>query len=143
MDSYVPLTIAEEFQFWELATQTTTAMLAVEGSFVFAYLAALYYFVGRSSLSLRLFAHAAISVLIGYFWFMHYAHQWEIQAFLEHRQLAIDAGTIVLAPGYAAAETYTVVEFGNWVIGVVHVGLFAGLTYLAFWHDWSKPEGRA
>jgi len=140
-DQYFYLTFPDEMAFWTALMESVTGLLVAEFSLVFAYIAGLFFFIRRTRRPLRWFVHCGVLMLMGYFWFMFYVHYSMGDAFLEHRALAVERGTTFLSDSFVAKHTSILIAFAMWLIHLAQALAVFGLTYLAFWFDWSKPEG--
>jgi len=144
METYVPMTIADAHNFSAVMMQSIILVLSAEFTVVFAYLAGLYYFVSKSRLPLRLFAHGFVIFMIVFFWVMLTIEFAVIESYLEHRDYALEAGTIVRETDPSAARTAARGPLVGVLIGSAHLAqviTIGALTYIAFFFDWSNPEG--
>ena len=142
METYIPLTIADAHNFSAVIVQSKTLILTAEFTLVSAYLAGMYFFISKTRMPLRVFAHGFAIFMVIYFWVLLTIEFAVIESYLEHRDIALEAGTITrdtessLVRQTARGTGVAVLEWGAHIAHLVTIG---ALSYLAFFFDWSKP----
>jgi len=145
METQVYLTAADA-EIFIVANQALGSLMAVTMTLVFGYLAGLYFFLHKTGIIVRLFAHTMVLIALLYVWVGFSGTIASGNFITEQFVEAVQAGVISQAglqhyqnAGLgAAASGYTPVM---WLTNIVAVFLVVALTYLAFFFNWRAHEG--
>jgi len=141
MENHVPITFAEATTFGTILAQTFVMFLTAELTIVFAYLAALYFFIHKTRMVMRVFAHVVVLIGIIYIWSAFLYNFGLGGGVREQVRVSIELGVIAASDSSFAHHTDDFGRFFFVILNLIQLILVIGLSYIAFFFDWSKPEG--
>lgn len=144
MESQVYLTAADA-EIFIIANQALGSLIAVTISLVFGYMAGLYFFVRKTRMVVRLFAHIIVLISLLYVWAGFTGTIASGNFIADQFRESMEAGVI----SETGAQNYEGAGFGLasdgytpmlWLTNIVGVFLIVALTYLAFFFNWRAQE---
>ncbi len=146
MEGQVYLTAAD-VEILIVANQALGSLMAVTMTLVFGYLAGLYFFLNKTGIIVRLFAHIMVLISLLYMWTGFSGTIASGNFITDQFVEAVQAGVISQtglehfqnAGLGAAASGYTPIM---WLTNIVAIFLVVTLTYLAFFFNWRAHEDR-
>jgi len=144
METQVYLTAADA-EIFITTNQALGSLMAVTMTLVFGYLAGLYFFLNKTGIVVRLFAHVMVLIALVYVWAGFSGTIATGNFVMDQFVEAVQAG-VISQTGLehyqnsglgAAASGYTPVM---WLTNIVAVFLVVALTYLAFFFNWRAHE---